>query len=325
MSRARDGNGHSPTRSFGIGLCSGVATTLILQPIDVLKTRIQQQSAAPLHTAVHKIWNPPATTPSSFTTKGLSVVSGFWRGTWPSVLRTGFGSAIYFTSLDMIRQSNVRETPGAIMLGRQLRPSRFVDLFGGASARLLAGFLTMPLTILKVRFESDSYTYRAMTPAIRSMYAHGGISIFFKGFGATALRDAPYAGLYVLSYEFIKDSLHHTDLQQKSIGRRSHLDALSNQSPIVLNLVSALLAGAMCSIVTNPLDVIKTRIQLHPQLYKDMLITTRLVVQAEGLRAFFSGATLRMARKGLSSALAWTFYEEIKRYTLQSHQSPNLN
>lgn len=40
-----------------------------------------------------------------------------------------------------------------------------------------------------------------MSQAFRSIFAESGIAGLFRGFTATAIRDAPYAGLYVLFYE----------------------------------------------------------------------------------------------------------------------------
>ena len=40
-----------------------------------------------------------------------------------------------------------------------------------------------------------------MLQASRSILAETGVKGLFQGFTATAIRDAPYAGLYVLAYE----------------------------------------------------------------------------------------------------------------------------
>ena len=59
----------------------------------------------------------------------------------------------------------------------------------------------MPVTVLKVRFESSLYQYRTLPSAAKLMIRNEGVRGFFAGYGATAIRDAPYAGLYVLFYE----------------------------------------------------------------------------------------------------------------------------
>ena len=58
----------------------------------------------------------------------------------------------------------------------------------------------MPVTVIKVRYESDLYNYKSISSASRSIFAQEGLKGFFSGFGATAVRDAPYAGLYGNEY-----------------------------------------------------------------------------------------------------------------------------
>jgi solute carrier family 25 protein 38 len=60
---------------------------------------------------------------------------------------------------------------------------------------------------------------------------------------------------------------------------------------------------------------VKTRIQLKPQEYKNMVFAFNKIFKAEGSRGFFAGMAPRVIRKSLSSAISWTVYEEIiKRY-----------
>jgi solute carrier family 25 protein 38 len=44
-----------------------------------------------------------------------------------------------------------------------------------------------------------------------------------------------------------------------------------------------------------------------------MLHAGRKMVREDGLKSLFDGLGLRMGRKALSSALAWTLYEELIR------------
>jgi solute carrier family 25, member 38 len=65
----------------------------------------------------------------------------------------------------------------------------------------------MPVTVIKVRYESDYYAYRSLLGAARDIVRTEGVRGLFSGFGATAVRDGPYAGLYVLFYEKFKRNL----------------------------------------------------------------------------------------------------------------------
>jgi solute carrier family 25, member 38 len=178
----------------------------------------------------------------------------------------------------------------------------------------------MPVTVIKVRYESDLYAYKSLSSATTSIYKSEGLRGFFTGFGATAVRDAPYAGLYVVFYESSKSYLSR--LFSPSIPTNeqnpNHPEAASGSGPLTLhpatiNATSGVLAAASATAITNPFDAVKTRLQLMPAKYSNMITATRLMIREDGLRGFFDGLGLRMGRKAVSSALAWTVYEELIR------------
>ncbi|KAK4230703.1 mitochondrial carrier domain-containing protein [Podospora fimiseda] len=305
-----DGARKAPTKStfhFVAGLGSGVLSAVLLQPIDLLKTRVQQQSGShSLKAAITEI---------------RTAKTGFWRGAVPSALRTGFGSAIYFTSLNAIRQS--ASTLSSAKSAHSTNPhssslpklSNTSNLFAGAVARSFAGFLLMPLTVLKVRYESTLYSYSSLSSAAKDIFRREGVRGFFAGFGATTIRDAPYAGTYVLFYEQSKKHLSHLfpsvpEGEKHDNGKRKKMGVSRAAS---INFASGVLAGMVCSAVSNPFDAVKTRIQLQPDGYRNMVHAAKRMVGEEGFRSLWDGLALRMSRKAMSSALAWTLYEELIR------------
>ena len=191
------------------------------------------------------------------------------------------------------------------------------NLVTGALARALAGFAMMPVTIIKVRYESSLYSYASLTAAARDIYHSGrGVGGFFAGFGATAVRDAPYAGLYVLFYEAGKAQLHSllgTTGSSSSAASLRVPGPPSAQSAITVNFVSGIMAAAAATLITNPFDAIKTRLQIDQARYGNLVRAAGMMLRDEGWRSMFDGLGLRIARKALSSALAWTVYEELVR------------
>jgi solute carrier family 25 protein 38 len=290
-----------PTFHFVAGLASGLSTSILLQPADLLKTRVQQSRSSLLLPVLRSILASP------------HPIASLWRGTTPSAIRTGFGSALYFSSLSALRQAvanNQAKKVGTASLsvadgitnsGSSVLPklSNTQNLATGAVARVCAGFVMMPVTVIKVRYESDIYAYKSMLSASRDILRLEGARGFFSGFGATAIRDAPYAGLYVVFYEWSKKKFN-TAFQSSS--------AISAAG---INFTSGALAAGLATSITNPFDAVKTRLQLMPRKYGNMLKATRTMLQEDGLRSFFDGLGLRMSRKAISSALAWTVYEEL--------------
>lgn len=302
-----------PTFHFVAGLGSGISSAVLLQPADLLKTRVQQSGATTLSQTLRSILSGP------------NPITSLWRGTVPSALRTGFGSALYFTSLSSLRQvlantdtststtakdaaSSFRQGQGTGARRSTVLPklNNTQNLLTGATARVLAGFILMPMTVIKVRYESSYYAYKSLSSATSSIFKTEGIKGFFTGFGATAIRDAPYAGLYVVFYEGSKTWLNKTFPNTPTLGETG-----SVLGGTTINALSGVLAASTATAITNPFDAVKTRLQLMPAKYGNMLRATRLMMREDGIRAFFDGLAIRMARKAVSSALAWTVYEEL--------------
>ncbi|KAF2120978.1 mitochondrial carrier domain-containing protein [Lophiotrema nucula] len=300
---------------FLAGLSSGILSAVLLQPADLLKTRVQQSHSTTLLATIKHIANGP------------NPVRQFWRGTLPSTLRTGCGSAIYFSGLNALRQNvatrmlqaqpqGVRST-GEGHSSSLPKLSNTANLATGALARTLAGLTMMPITVLKVRYESSLYAYTSLVSASKDILRSEGLRGFFAGFGATAVRDAPYAGLYVLFYEQSKRRLSalattttvsasdHAGLEQEQ--------TLSRGTAAAINFTSGILAAGLGTSLTNPFDAIKTRLQLLPGRYPNMAIAAQRMVREEGVKCLFDGLGIRIARKAVSSALAWTVYEELIR------------
>ncbi|KAL8859462.1 MAG: hypothetical protein Q9178_004140 [Gyalolechia marmorata] len=300
---------------FAAGLGTGILSASLLQPVDLLKTRVQQARSTTLLHTFRDI------------SRGPNSLRQLWRGTLPSVIRTGFGSALYFSTLNALRQhvfrsnlltptgvGSVSQTASRSSSSSSSLPqlSNLANLTTGALARASAGLIMMPITVIKVRFESNLYSYQSLAGAASAIFKNEGFKGFFAGFGATAIRDAPYAGLYVVFYEQSKRYLSKVK-DATALGNRSVVNEMKNSSAISINFVSGVLAAGLATAITNPFDAVKTRLQLMPGKYANMVQAIRQMVREEGFRSLFDGLGLRAGRKALSSALAWTIYEELVR------------
>ncbi|KAJ5564840.1 hypothetical protein N7513_001082 [Penicillium frequentans] len=302
---------------FSAGLCSGLTSSILLQPADLLKTRVQQsqQSLLPTLKGILSSQNP---------------IRGLWRGTLPlsAPHRRRLSPLLHQSKLP---SSSCRPSQHPLLANQTVtqsssalpKLSNTANLATGAVARVAAGFVMMPVTVIKVRYESDLYAYRSLLGASRDILRTEGFRGLFAGFGATAARDAPYAGLYVLIYEQLKRRLGSMAAKGSNINSDGTPQAISSSG---IHFTSGALAAGMATAITNPFDAVKTRLQLMPAKYGNMLRAVRFMVNEEGIRSLFGGLGLRMTRKALSSALAWTVYEELilraeKRWET-NHQIP---
>ncbi|KAG1044718.1 hypothetical protein G6F43_011418 [Rhizopus delemar] len=280
------------------GALSGMVACVALQPLDLIKTRLQQ------HRQDHLAFLKEAKN------KGLKVApqkSGLWRGTIPTIMRNVPGSALYFFALSEIRQivSNSRSFWKPVMNNNKDH-QRWENLFSGSTARGAVGYIMMPITVVKVRYESNLYNYTSLSQAFTSIVRTDGIRGLFAGYGATFIRDAPFAGIYLFFYEGFKSWANdYADSHQKPIANA------------LVNLGSGVAAGMAATCTTQPFDMLKTRMQLKPVIYKNLLQSAKKVYLEEGIMGFFDGISVRLIRKPLNSAISWTIYEEVNHYELK--------
>ncbi|SJX61891.1 related to Graves disease carrier protein [Sporisorium reilianum f. sp. reilianum] len=331
-----------PYATLAFGAVSGLASCVLLQPFDLLKTRLQQLD----HTR-------PASSPiaapqyASRTAKLVAITKdivrthgyqGLWRGTTPTVIRNVPGVALYFYSVSHLRHvASQRQIPyisvavnssdGAVGSSTLAKLSTMGNLLTGAVARVTVGFILSPVTVVKARFESSNFsaaTERTLLSSMREIHAQSGFRGFFQGFTATALRDAPYAGLYLALYEACKTNL--SALSQSVDG------GLGTGNWMVVS-GSGLLAGTLATLLTHPFDIIKTRMQTTPPdilhhialSHNPSPISSAAAIDAlrkpsvwgmtkhlwatSGPAALLDGLGLRCARKAASSAIGWSIFE----------------
>jgi len=264
-------------RSFLAGALSGTCSTILLQPLDLIKTRLQQSPGSNILKEFRHVLQ----------TDG---VLGFWTGVTPSLWRTVPGIGLYFSSYHTI--SDIFTSDGRKMTSSQ-------SLFVGTMSRVCAGTLLIPVTVVKTRWEAGGTQFQykgvGVFGSIKTILATEGVKGLTTGLIPTILRDAPYSGIYLMLYNKLKQ-----------MAANSSEKGTTNQTT---NFVCGLLAGAMATIIVQPADVVKTRLQLN-EGRSSMTRETFAIYKKRGVGGFMVGVVPRVVRKSLMSALAWTVYEQ---------------
>ncbi|KAF9912982.1 hypothetical protein BX616_010196, partial [Lobosporangium transversale] len=297
------------------GAVSGLSACVMVQPLDLIKTRLQQQQQA--HLAFIKQRGQAGLTIAPLESTIWKTVFGIvkegsvlslWRGTLPTIVRNVPGSAMYFTILNETRTLLARRKINGLdredtFSSNSALPklSNTENLIAGGASRAAVGFVMMPATVIKVRYESNLYSYNSMGSAFTSIFRKEGIRGLWAGFGATAMRDAPLAGLYVLFYEHSKSKL----------GAVKGTSSFFDLSTPTIHMVSGIAAGFLSTTITHPFDMLKTRMQLKPTEYRNVFQAARKVLMEEGAIGFLDGILVRTIRKSIHSAISWTVYEEV--------------
>ena len=138
-----------------------------------------------------------------------------------------------------------------------------------------------------------------------SMWKNGGMRSFFPlgGVSIQMVRDIPYAMFTLLSYELIKENW---------VDRRSADDPGNRW---VRDMVAGGTAGGICSFLTNPMDVLKTRLQTSgPSSYGGSIAACAAAVLEEGgPAAFLRGSVPRLIHKIPANGCFFAFYELFRR------------
>jgi len=268
------------TKAFMAGSFSGTCSTFIFQPLDLVKTKMQNSTNKATMVQVSK---------EILRNEGLA---GFWKGLKPSLARTVPGVGLYFGCLHGIKTTF------------KMEKSTLNSALTGASARCIAGMIMMPFTILKIRWEAGmAGSEKRLFQDILNIGRNEGLKGFVKGALPTLARDAPYSGIYLVFYDALKN----------------HMDPIKDQlkiSPPVFHMVCGISAGCLASLVTQPADVVKTKMQLNSGIKGSVnskggsiRMAATEIWQQQGLGGFTRGLGPRMMRRSLMAAFAWTVYE----------------
>lgn len=272
-------------KAFLAGSFSGTFSTVLFQPLDLVKTRLQNPTTTLInghHGSVGMV--------TIFTNiVQQEHIRGLWRGMTPSLTRCVPGVGLYFCSLDYIKTHYFAEKT----------PSPLESVAIGVIARCMSGATLIPITVIKTRVESGVYGYSGVTAALKEIYRTEGIRGMTCGLVPTLFRDAPFSGLYLMFYTQAKLAVPQ--------------DMLNSAYSSPIHFTCGITAGILASIVTQPADVLKTKIQLYPNKFNGLWSVTVYVHSKYGIQGYFKGMVPRMLRRTLMAAMAWTVYEQIAK------------
>ncbi|XP_065863905.1 uncharacterized protein [Euphorbia lathyris] len=296
------------TRFHVIGALLFTAQQGLLHPTAVVKTRMQVADSGISHMRGRSVfW---------YILKNDSV-RGLFRGFGTSAIGSMPGRVITLTSLEiskdmMLKYSQGIDIPEATRLG-------FANGVAGMISNLVSCVYFVPLDVVCQRLMVQALprpsSCNGPFDVIQKVMKTEGFRGLYRGFGLTALTQSPASalwwGVYGAAQHIIWRSLGYREEMEE---KPSHMEMVTVQA------TAGMVAGACSSVITTPVDTVKTRLQVmdnygggRPSVMK----TARRLIKEDGWWGFYRGIGPRFLNMSLYGTTMIVTYELIKRLSLK--------
>ncbi|RLM61064.1 hypothetical protein C2845_PM14G00010 [Panicum miliaceum] len=322
-------------------------SAIIVNPLDVAKTRLQAQAAGVLYhyppqvaalgpdailsefrcspscTRGHIFGSEPVCPPDCFQYKGtldvfLKVVrqEGFgrlWRGTNAGLALAVPTVGIYLPCYDIFRNwiedFTRSNAPG-------LTP--YAPLVAGSVARSLACIACSPIELARTRMQA----YKEFRPGVKPPGMWKTLVGVLSPLASSSQSVQNYRVLWTGVGAQLARDVPFSGICWSTLEpiRRKLLGLVGEEgnaaSVLGANFAAGFVAGSLAAGATCPLDVAKTRRQIEKDTEKAMRMTTRQTLteiwRSGGAKGLFTGVGPRVARAGPSVGIVVSFYEVVK-------------
>ncbi|KAJ1978281.1 mitochondrial aspartate-glutamate transporter agc1 [Dimargaris xerosporica] len=278
---------------LGSGAVAGVTGTLIIYPLDIVKTRLQNQR--PNSQGVLPYRNGVACFRAIIANEGAR---GLYRGLAPNLVGITPEKAIKLAVNDFVRQGLAQRQGIA-----EAHLSPVAGIIAGATAGLCQVIATNPMEIVKIQMQVAGMQPNAPKPSALDIVRQLGLRGLYRGTPATLLRDVPFSVLFFPSHALLKSCLE---------------DPVTGQTPFWGVFASGMAAAFMASGLATPADVIKTRLQVA-NTYKGISDCFKDIIAREGPQALFKGWLPRCCIVSPLFGIALLTYELQQRWFGSCH------
>ncbi|XP_049339802.1 mitochondrial glutamate carrier 1 [Astyanax mexicanus] len=294
-----------PAKLINGGVAGLVGVTCVF-PIDLAKTRLQNQQGARVYSGMLDCLIKTVRAEGYF---------GMYRGAAVNLTLVTPEKAIKLAANDVFRQQ----------LSKDGKLPLWGEILAGCGAGTCQVVVTTPMEMLKIQLQDagrlaaqrsvsasasasapaaspsptlvasqtaqTSHTAAARPSATRitlNLLRTQGLRGLYRGTGATLLRDVPFSMIYFPLFAKLN-----------AVGRRGGLHGNPQErAPFMQSFMAGCGAGSVAAVAVTPLDVIKTRLQTLQKgegedSYRGIIDCVRRILRREGPLAFLKGATCR--------------------------------
>jgi len=281
--------------NFVLGGTASCVATMTMHPIDVVKTRMQlsgEGGQKRVHkTAFHAIYNIPKKEGFLALYKGLSA----------AVLRQFTYGTVRFGLFQTLEQN----------IPPEYKKSKSIVFMCGIIAGAVGAFSGTPADLALIRMASDGRLppaerrgYKNVFDALYRVCKEEGVFSMWRGVYPTVVRGAVLTAAQLGGYSNFKSMALNSGYFQDNIYAHS---------------AASMGSGLLCSVVSLPVDITKTRLQtMKPDAngkfpYRGVVDCLAKVVQKEGFFALWKGFTPYYLRLGPQTILTFIILEQLKQ------------
>ncbi|KJE94854.1 solute carrier family 25 [Capsaspora owczarzaki ATCC 30864] len=227
-----------------------------------------------------------------------SGVLGLYNGLSASLLRQATYSMMRFGSYDVIKKQLEDPSRAPLTVGYKIT--------AGILAGAIGGLCGNPADVVNVRMQADGRlpveqrrNYRHAFDGLRRMVTEEGAAALFKGVVPNLQRAVLMTAAQLATYDQTKQFL---------------MEQYGCKDTVLTHLYASMASGFVATVVTQPVDVIKTRIMNSKTgEFAGPIDCLRRTLAGEGASALYKGFWPAYARLGPHTILTFIFLEKLKR------------
>lgn len=212
-------------------------------------------------------------------------------------------------------------------------PNPIMHAIASSSAEIVACLMLTPAEVLKQNAQvinssnADSPSKRGALKTVMSRFRNRPWRLW-SGYTALVGRNLPFTGLQFPIFEYVRGRAVEGRRERSAAGTSA---GIGSWGPVVerasLTGLSAAVSGTIASIVTTPIDVVKTRMMLaasdgsgqaqsqaRQEKKKGTMAVGKEIFRDDGVNGLFRGGMIRAAWTAVSLAMYLSIYEGSRFY-----------
>lgn len=306
---------HSYAAELGLAALAGSLARIVCHPLDTVKTVSFTGFASANGTG--SLQRPSLLRCAKHVWAGEGI-RGFYRGFGVTFCGSAPGAGLYLSVYHS--SSQLLQTMGGAAAERH---SAWIFFVSGLIAEAVSCLIWVPVDVSKERLQSQppslASRYRGSADALKTIMRYEGLGGMYKGYFSTLASFGPFSGVYFVVYESLL----------RKASKFASCGVTGEPLPWWAPLAAGVGATAVASTVTNPLELVKTRLQVQRTVlvgatpdtrlfsfqYRSLFGGIRTVARQEGLCALWKGTVSRIAFQAPNTSLTMCLYECFVRNT----------